>query len=153
MVLIRTMRQRDLDWAAELEAAVFSRPWSAAEFQRDLDDEHKLTMVALLDGQPVGFAQALLIANEADIAQICVDESMRRQGIATALMEQVLSACRDRGVSRFFLEVRESNTAAQKLYENFSFARTGRRQSYYEQPEEDAILMALLPEPGNLMNA
>ncbi len=40
-----------------------------------------------------------------------------------------------------YLEVRVSNTAAQRLYERYDFEEVGRRPGYYTSPVEDAIVM------------
>ena len=41
----------------------------------------------------------------------------------------------------WFLEVRESNDAAINLYKTLGFAATGRRENYYSEPPEAAIVM------------
>ena len=50
---------------------------------------------------------------------------------------------RREGADSSFLEVRESNLAAQELYRRFGFEETGRRPRYYKDNSEDAILMSL----------
>jgi ribosomal-protein-alanine N-acetyltransferase len=50
---------------------------------------------------------------------------------------------RERGADTVFLEVRESNLAARRLYEKATFVEKGRRQLYYQEPEEDAIVYQL----------
>jgi [ribosomal protein S18]-alanine N-acetyltransferase len=49
----------------------------------------------------------------------------------------------DEGAQSSFLEVRESNLAAQDLYRKFGYEETGRRRRYYKDNDEDAILMNL----------
>jgi ribosomal-protein-alanine N-acetyltransferase len=63
----------------------------------------------------------------------------RRQGIARRLMETVI----EQDGTNLFLEVRESNTSARKLYESLGLLVQGRRTHYYHDPPEDAIVMAL----------
>jgi ribosomal-protein-alanine N-acetyltransferase len=146
MILIRTMRSSDLAWAADIESRVFARPWSEADFEKDLENERKLLLVALSDCRPIGYAQCVRAADEADIARVCVEEEFRKKGIATQLLTELFRLCEEEGVVKFFLEVRESNAAARALYDRLGFVQTGVRRSYYEEPEEDAILMARLPE-------
>lgn len=152
MILIRTMRRADLAWAADIESRVFSRPWKEADFEKDLDNERKLMLVALSDCRPVGYAQCVRAADEADIARICVEENFRGRGIATRLLTELIRLAAAAGTEKFFLEVRESNAAARALYDRLGFVKTGVRRNYYEEPEENAILMARLPKkelPGN----
>ncbi|MDO4266052.1 MAG: GNAT family N-acetyltransferase [Eubacteriales bacterium] len=74
----------------------------------------------------------------AELLIIGVSEDARRQGIGAALMKKVLSAA---GCLPVFLEVREGNAAARRLYETCGFREYGRRKNYYEHPSEDAVLM------------
>jgi ribosomal protein S18 acetylase RimI-like enzyme len=58
-------------------------------------------------------------------------------------VQEFLALARSRGAEEIFLEVRESNLAARRLYETSGFSESGRRQSYYQQPQEDAIVYHL----------
>jgi len=71
---------------------------------------------------------------EREILNIAVSPEFRRMGIATALIHSIEDA-------EVFLEVRESNRVAQKLYENLGFEDVGRRPGYYDAPPETAIVM------------
>lgn len=77
-------------------------------------------------------------ADVIDIINIEVESQYRRQGLATALMSELIENNRDCEV---FLEVRESNTAAIKLYKKFGFKEINRRIDYYDCPIEDGIMM------------
>lgn len=75
--------------------------------------------------------------NEFEILNLAVDPAERRRGVGTALMQSVL-----RGASgRLFLEVRESNHEARRLYQRLGFREAGRRPGYYTDPDEPAIVM------------
>lgn len=76
---------------------------------------------------------------ESEILNLAVDPSYRRRGLATALMESV----RRRRAGQLFLEVRESNLAAQDLYRGLGFDVVGTRPRYYDNPVESAIVMRL----------
>ena len=65
-----------------------------------------------------------------------MDPEFRRQGIATKLLGHIDS-------KYVFLEVRESNKLAQNLYRKLGFGEIGRREKYYDDPEESAIVMRL----------
>ncbi len=152
MLLIRAMRRSDIAWAAAMEARVFSRPWGEEDFEKDLENDRKQILVALQDCRPVAYAQSVRAADEADISRICVEEEFRGRGIASKLLTELLRQSREAGAAKFFLEVRKSNQAARNLYERMGFTVTGVRRKYYDEPEEDAVLMALFSEkqlPGN----
>ena len=85
--------------------------------------------------------------DEVNVNRICTHPAFRRQGVASRLFAALDAFCRPRGITRFFLEVRESNQAAQSLYAGVGFSEVGRRPNFYENPSEGAVLMLrVLPE-------
>lgn len=124
----------------EIEEQSFSRPhWQAKDF---LADE---CVVAVTDGRVVGFLVSRQIycegreeAAEREILNVAVAGEWRRRGIATALLESEL-----RRKAIFYLEVRESNEAAQALYRTLGFVEISRRREYYREPREGAIVMQM----------
>jgi len=91
--------------------------------------------------QVVGFVAARQAADQAEILNIAVHIDFRRKGVASALLAGALDAFRRSAIAHVFLELRESNLPARKLYERHGFLRTGRRKSYYTNPTEDALCM------------
>jgi ribosomal-protein-alanine N-acetyltransferase len=61
--------------------------------------------------------------------------------VGTALLDALIARCKARGATIMSLDVRESNTAALKLYERHGFITVGRRRGYYHHPSEDGLLM------------
>ncbi len=90
----------------------------------------------------VGFLIAGYLAPEWELENIVVAREARGLGIGTQLLEKFLDRARNAGGESAFLEVRESNIAARRLYEKLGFQQSGRRKSYYLNPMEDAILYA-----------
>lgn len=136
---------------AAIEALSFSDPWSAESFRQmmALPVAHALT-VWEEENTPkqtlVGYLLWLSVAPEAEIANIAVLPTARRQGIGRSLLEEGIVRMREDGCNRIFLEVRESNLPAQALYRRLGFEEIGRRKKYYQNPREDALLLAILPE-------
>lgn len=93
----------------------------------------------------VGGARAL---PRGELESVAVGEAARRRGIGRALCVAVLDWCGDRGAERVELEVRAGSEDAQMLYRELGFRETGRRRSYYSDPVEDALLMALPMKGG-----
>jgi len=91
----------------------------------------------------VGFLVARHLAPEWELENVVVDTTARRRGLGTELLEALLAAARQTGSQSVFLEVRESNLSARKLYEKMHFEQSGRRKAYYSNPGEDAILYRL----------
>ncbi len=125
---------------AAIERESFGRPhWSIDDFRR-YD-----CLVADAGGQLVGFLVSRQTwaamdgqAAEREILNLAVLPTHRRQGLASALLRHELNQN-----STFFLEVRASNLAAQKLYHLFGFNEIDRRANYYQSPVESAIVMRM----------
>ena len=80
-------------------------------------------------------------ADEAEITNVAVDKDFRRIGVGKGLIEKLKEVGIEKGIKSFFLEVREGNEAARKLYEKCGFKEVGVRRGFYSKPIEDAILM------------
>lgn len=89
----------------------------------------------------VGWGGIWCVADEAEIASVCVDPAYRRLGGGTKLLQTLLRQARLSGAQNVYLEVRASNQAAQKLYRCAGFECIGVRKRYYTNPLEDAVLM------------
>lgn len=87
-----------------------------------------------------GFLVARLVASEWELENIVVSDAVRRHGVGMRLLEALLARARQTNSNSVFLEVRESNEAARSLYLKAGFKQTGRRKSYYTNPQEDAVL-------------
>ncbi len=150
---IRPMTFDDVDAVAIVEQQVAPQPWSrrlfADEFTIDATARHWL--VAALGGigsassrgdgdDIIGFAGAMLVADEAHVMNIAVDPRHRRQGVAGRLLARLLLDVGDRGAVRATLEVRATNGAALALYQRFDFSPRGRRPGYYSDGSDALIL-------------
>ena len=83
------------------------------------------------------------IIDEIEILNLGVAKSWRRQHLGMRLMDALLVFAKSIVAKRIFLEVRESNTAAQSFYRKFGFVQCGLRPGYYADNQEAAIVMAL----------
>jgi ribosomal-protein-alanine N-acetyltransferase len=122
-----------------LESESFSNPWSPETFDRMMTVPVSRVFIARTgEGRIVGFCACWLIHDELHINTIAVSEALRGQGIASRLMSDVFAHT---GAERATLEVRRSNEAALRLYEKFDFKVTAVRHKYYENPEEDGLIL------------
>jgi [ribosomal protein S18]-alanine N-acetyltransferase len=133
----------ELDRVADIEAASFSNPWTRDMLARELQHANitRIYVLKLADGGVAAFCACWLIIEEAHINTLAVEHSMRRQGLATALLEHVLADLAADGARRATLEVRRSNTAALRLYERLGFVVAAVRPNYYSLPEEDGLIL------------
>ena len=143
-VTIRRMAVEDISAVVDLDQKSFSLPWPERSFRFELtDNPASRCWVAELDGKVVGMIVIWLIVDEAHVATIATDPEYRRQGIGRRLLAHALRRLIMDGARSSFLEVRESNVAAQDMYRKFGYEVTGRRRRYYRDNDEDAILMTL----------
>ena len=143
---IRRMVLSDLPEVERIEQENFSRPWTAEDYQGFLDREDADFLVAVVDGRIVGYIGEYGLPDEGDITNVSVDRRYRNRHIGTCLVSGLIQTAGARGIRKIFLEVRESNAPAIRLYENAGFRKTGVRRTYYTSPVEDAVLMMRGPE-------
>jgi [ribosomal protein S18]-alanine N-acetyltransferase len=105
-------------------------------------------LVAEADGLVAGYVVAQCAADEGEILNLGVARAHRRRGVGRALVEQVLARLADRGVRVVYLEVRESNAGARRLYEALGFGEVARRARYYRRPVEDAVVLCAAIGPA-----
>ena len=140
----RKMAVEDVPAVVDLDQKSFSLPWPERSFRFELTDNPAARCwVAELDGNVVGMIVVWLIVDEAHVATIATHPNYRRQGIGKQLLAYALRHLIQDGARSSFLEVRESNLAAQEMYRKFGYEATGRRRRYYRDNDEDAILMNL----------
>jgi ribosomal-protein-alanine N-acetyltransferase len=144
MMLIRKMTLDDLPAVLELDKLSFTLPWPERSFRFEVTaNEASRCWVAEVDQRVVGMVVAWLFVDEAHIATIATHPDFRRQGIGRKLLSHTLLSAMKEGARSSFLEVRESNEAAQDMYRKFGYVEAGRRKRYYKDNDEDAILMNL----------
>ncbi|MBQ3133195.1 MAG: ribosomal protein S18-alanine N-acetyltransferase [Clostridia bacterium] len=134
------MTERHVPALVELEAVCFPHPWTAAGFAEELHNPLAVFLVAEQDGAVAGYMGFHDVVGEGFVTNVAVFPAFRRQGVAAALISAAQAICRERGIARLALEVRESNAAAIALYERFGFRQDGRRPRFYTAPAEDALL-------------
>ena len=123
-----------------LERITFADPWSRRDFADCLEADC-VTFVAEAGDGPVGYIVGRRVLDEGEILNLGVDLAVCRRGVGHALVAHVMETFLAAGVGRVFLEVRESNLGAQRLYASFGFREVGRRRRYYRAPMEDAVVL------------
>jgi ribosomal-protein-alanine N-acetyltransferase len=136
---IRIMSRSDVPAVATLERAIYPQPWSARIFFDELAQESRTYIVATDDGDIVGYGGLMLVEDDAHITTIAVVPGARRMRLGTRLLLALVENALGRGARHLTLEVRATNTDAQRLYEQFGFGPVGKRKGYYAG--EDAIVM------------
>jgi [ribosomal protein S18]-alanine N-acetyltransferase len=145
----RHMELEDLELIQEIDRLSFSTPWPSTSYRFEIrENPSSILWVAettRLPGQKevVGMIVVWMILDEAHIATIAVHPDYRGRGIGRELLAAALKEAIGRGAVESTLEVRANNRAAQSLYQDFGFKVTGRRPRYYQDNQEDAVLMSV----------
>lgn len=136
---IREASEKDADDIAVLESLSFKTPWSKEMILSEMREPISHFFVVEESGKIIGYYGFLHILDELHILNVAVDPSFRRQGVGRALMDSVKSEMSRLGCRAATLEVRESNTAAVRLYEKAGFSLAGVRPHYYMDKENALI--------------
>jgi len=141
---IRALRLEDAGAVAQIlrraPEAVF---WPENSVREVLAWKGVLGLASEVRREVVGFLIGRQIGEEAEVLNLAVAPENRRKGEGGALLRTAVVELRKRGVNRVFLEVRESNSAGIAFYKSHSFSVVGRREGYYREPIEAAMVMEM----------
>lgn len=139
--MIRFMQEADLSQAVELELLCFSDPWSERLLRESLAGTLDIWYVSEEEGTITGFGNLRILGDEGEIQRIAVHPDCRGKGYGKKLMEQMVTFAKAQGVKEMTLEVRAGNLPAISLYESFGFLKEAVRRGYYQNPDEDGLIM------------
>ena len=140
------MSAADIPAVEKLEAEAFYDAWSQNMLLNEINNELTTYLVMELEGKVIGYCGFWLVAGEAQITRVAVEEELRGQGFGTRLTAALINKAWELGAEAITLEVRESNLAAQRAYLTCGFASEGIRPNYYEDNHENAVIMWLYKE-------
>ncbi len=139
---VREMAYADLDGVVALEEATFPSPWSRATFADELARPHSRGwLVAEEAGVLVGYGGVMVVDGEAHLMNIAVRSDRRREGVASALLDELVARARELGADRVTLEVRAESDEPIAFYRSRGMQLAGRRAGYYG-PGVDALIMS-----------
>ncbi|WP_232827217.1 ribosomal protein S18-alanine N-acetyltransferase [Jiangella endophytica] len=146
-VVLRPMREQDLDVVVPLEQELFAGdpPWSAEQFRSELSGvpETRWYVVAEAGDEVVGYAGLqvpVLAGDPADVMTIAVAPAHQRGGVGTVLMTAMEAEARRRGAVELLLDVRADNEPAKTFYARHGFERIAVRRKYYGGGRDGLVL-------------
>ena len=142
-IKIKPMEKSDIDAVIALEEQAYGQHhWSRESFLSELSNDLASYFSAVNEnGELVAYCGCWKILEEAHITTIAVLPDYRRKHIAEALLKTVIEECYKDMVKFITLEVRVSNIPAIGLYEKYGFKSLGTRKGYYQDNNEDALIM------------
>jgi ribosomal-protein-alanine N-acetyltransferase len=143
MIEFRKLKLRDLNAVEEIERTSYPTPWSRSMFAGELAKPSSICLGAI-DSENEELVGYLIISRYVDawhVMNVAVAPEYRRRGIARSLMERLFVVTARDARRGYTLEVRVSNEAAIRLYEELGFKTRGIRRGYYTDNREDALIM------------
>lgn len=137
----RPMLEEDLEQVVEIEKTSMPSPWSKELFEEELHREAAHYFVLEVEGKVAGYMGYWEAPQEAHIINLAIGPDFRKKGLGFQMMDYCMEYARKRGAGLATLEVRQSNEAAQALYEKMGFRTVAIRKQYYSDNQEDAIVM------------
>jgi len=141
MIEFTQMTEQHIPQVYQLEMRCFNLPWSLKSCNSELNNDKAYYIVALDEDIVVGFAGYWQVLDETEIMRVAVAPEYRRMGLAKDILSKLEEHWKEKGAMKSFLEVRESNEAAIALYKKFGYEQVFIRQSYYEDNNENAVIM------------
>ena len=147
-MLVRLLEPRDITGVLAIQrSSPEIAQWNAGDYSQ-LKGDSTAAWVVEIDHAVAGFIVAQRAADELEILNVAVAQSVRRSGAGTRLLNQALSWGAGHHATRVHLEVRASNRTAIAFYNRHGFMVSGSRPRYYASPVEDAILLSRRIEPN-----
>ena len=143
---VRPLRPADLEVVLEIERRAYTFPWSRANFIDSLAAGYLAEQRVDEAGMLIGYWVAMPGVDEMHLLNLTVVPEQQCLGHGRAMVARLVALARQRGDCKLWLEVREGNAAARRLYGAIGFAEVGRRRAYYpalDDRREDAVVMSL----------
>ncbi|QIM63640.1 ribosomal-protein-alanine N-acetyltransferase [Pasteurellaceae bacterium Orientalotternb1] len=143
--MISPILDTDFNRLFEIEQAAHLVPWSKGTLLNN-QGERYVNLKLEIDGKIVAFTICQTVLDEATLFNIAVDPKFQGKGYGKRLLSELILQLTRQGVQTLWLEVRESNRSAQRLYTALGFNEVTVRKNYYPTPNgerENAIVMAL----------
>lgn len=144
--MIRRADINDADAIAAIEKRVFPHPWNKNQILQELLQKYGKKVYAEIEEEMIGYIMIRVVNNEAQILNIAVDLQFQHRGYGKKLLQHTLSELGTE--TDVFLEVRESNLPAIKLYSEFNFEEIGVREHYYSDGENAIVMQKKAIEYG-----
>ncbi|UXH79011.1 ribosomal protein S18-alanine N-acetyltransferase [Roseateles amylovorans] len=142
---LQPLRALDLDEVMAIEIQAYSHPWTRGNFIDSMAAGYAGFVLRDAQARLCGYFMAMQVIDEMHLLNITVAPDLQGLGLARRMLDALAVLARARGCHQVWLEVRESNARARRLYECYGFAQSGLRRGYYPAADgrENALLMTL----------
>ncbi len=143
---LQAMQAGDVEAVLAIEQRAYEFPWSRGNFIDSLSAGYLAQVLRGADGSVLGYFLAMQGVDELHLLNITVLPECQGQGLARLMLDALQALAREHGGAQIWLEVRQGNERARRVYARYGFAEVGLRRAYYPAAEgrrEDAVLMSL----------
>ena len=139
---IREMAHNDIDDILQIEELCYgAHHWSKESFIMELNNPISTYRCIEIDKKCVGYMGIWKIVDEAHVTNLSVHPDFQNKKLAHRLLLASIDECYKEKIKYITLEVRVTNERAIHLYEKFGFKSLGVRKKYYQDNNEDALIM------------
>jgi len=143
-LLIEKLKSTDIPALLEIEKQEFSSPWDEEMFRQEVENRDVSRSYVVVEGKRlVGYFVSWFFGERVHLLNIAVAAPHKRKGIGSRMLKFLIDMAEREQKRVVTLEVREGNTGAISFYQGFGFEIIGKKEGYYREDDEDAILMAL----------
>lgn len=139
-IKISKMNIDDLNKISPILLTEFDDFWNYNIFKSELENENSKYVVAKNNDEIVGFAGIWISIDEAHVTNIVTKKDLRKNGIGSTLLEELINLSKNLNLVSITLEVNENNLDAIKLYKKFGFEKLGIRKKYYNNTDNALIM-------------
>jgi ribosomal-protein-alanine N-acetyltransferase len=134
-----------LDAVLSIEQVAYDHPWTRGNFIDSLNSGYQAQLLSA-GGVALGYFVAMKGVDEVHLLNLTVAPAFQGQGWGRVMLDALATWSRGQDAQWLWLEVRASNSRAQRIYERQGYRRVGERKSYYPASQgvrEDAVVMSL----------
>lgn len=141
-IVVLKMEKSDFSFASALSSdSLGKESWKIHDFEMASENPQAILLIAKKGTEFLGYLASYYAADESELDSIAVSTAYRHKGVGNLILCEYINCLAKYGVKNIYLEVRESNANAISFYENHGFKRISKRKKFYEEPEEDAVVM------------
>ena len=137
---IQKMKQEHLEQIQDILLTDFDEFWNAGVLKNELGNPLSIYIVALNQGEVVGYAGLWQPDDEGHVTNIVTKKDKRGNNIGTLMLEEIIKIAKSKDMKSITLEVNVNNKIAINLYKKYDFKEVGVRPKYYKNTD-DAIIM------------
>jgi ribosomal-protein-alanine N-acetyltransferase len=143
-IKIKKATKPNIEKILKIECLTYEKHgWSKDMFISELNKDNSIYLVAEKSDTKdiIGYIGTWLIEDEAHITTMVVHPLYRKKHTADILLYSLISTLYTYNIKWVTLEVKSSNIAAINLYTKYGFKQIGIRKKYYQENNEDALIL------------